>query len=366
MDRPIYLRIAPELRRSAYYVLASAVPLALVGFCVFRFARNESVASAAFFSGLVLIFVPCMTITVPLRWSLRIDKEGIARRRLFRWDLWTWADFSSGRIEKRSHWILFDPQRPWWRRRLQLGFMAPADISRTMKLINAHYRLPAAPKLPAAVVIKYGTFFRRSVRFDSKGIHVQGPNEAREYLWSEVRRVHITRLDPLRRDFSSLEIVLPDREIELTRNRQRNALSSNWRGATEETINEVLERHAPAARIEKDVRGERPARRSDLEKQLATARKIVRNFRRCLLIIVLLVVVSFIWMAVAESVLKALFTAGLLAVFYGPIWWGFQREFRSCCLKLEQQLASFDRTDCSGECPAHEATDEQCTRVRLT
>jgi len=73
MDDPLYLRISPALRRSAYYVLASAVPLAIVAFCVSRFVRGECVASAAAFG--TFFFFACMTMIVPLRWALRIDHE---------------------------------------------------------------------------------------------------------------------------------------------------------------------------------------------------------------------------------------------------------------------------------------------------
>jgi hypothetical protein len=91
MDEPIFLRISPELRRSAYYVLAASVPLALACFWVSEFVGDETPVSRAVRSA--FIFLLSMTMIVPLRWSLRIDDEGIARRLLFRWgDLWTWAE----------------------------------------------------------------------------------------------------------------------------------------------------------------------------------------------------------------------------------------------------------------------------------
>jgi hypothetical protein len=42
VDDPLYLRISPALRRSAYYVLASAVPLAIVAFWVAGFVWSLS------------------------------------------------------------------------------------------------------------------------------------------------------------------------------------------------------------------------------------------------------------------------------------------------------------------------------------
>jgi len=122
MDTPIYLRIMPELRRSAYYVLAAGVPLALVAYWV-----------AADIGKMGFVFLLCMTMIVPIRWALRIDNQGIARRLLFRWDVWTWADFSSGRIEKRHPHTLVDPERPWWRRKLSLEYMAEKKLAKIRK-----------------------------------------------------------------------------------------------------------------------------------------------------------------------------------------------------------------------------------------
>jgi hypothetical protein len=65
-----------------------------------------------------------------LRWKVRIDDRGISRRWLYRWDHWPWDHIASGRIEKRHPHTLYDPSRPWWRRRLSLEILAAADIRR--------------------------------------------------------------------------------------------------------------------------------------------------------------------------------------------------------------------------------------------
>jgi hypothetical protein len=98
----------------------------------------------------------------------------------YRWDLWPWDDLASGRIEKRHPHTLFDPVRPWWRRRLALEFMAPAEIRRAMELVNARYRLPEPPEIPEALDIRYG--FRRRALLDAKGICIHALGEVRPYL----------------------------------------------------------------------------------------------------------------------------------------------------------------------------------------
>ncbi|MGO8744618.1 MAG: hypothetical protein ACLQNE_01390 [Thermoguttaceae bacterium] len=342
MDEPILLRISPERRRCVYYVLASSIPLALVAFWVNELVGNK--APASWVGPSVSVLLLWMAMIVPLRWAMRIDDQGIARRLLFRWgDPWTGADFASGRIEKRYPHMLYDPARPWWRRRLSLDSLAATDIARAMQRINIYYRLPSPPQLPDVLQIKYG--FRRSARLDASGIHLQGAHEFREYLWSDVRRVHITRMDPVRRDFKSLEIALPDRELELKLISTEYGTSPSWRGATAEVVNEFLVRHVPSQRIETDVAGERPARRSDVEKQLAKAKEDRRGPFRCLLIFGPFLVALMIWTAIAESVFKAAFMTALLAIPGVPLFWFVLREHRSRCLKLERQLASFDGVD---------------------
>jgi hypothetical protein len=339
MDQPIYFRISPEMRKCAYYVLASAVPLALVCFCISRFVRNENIVPATLRS--MLPFTLCMTMVVPIRWSLRIDDQGIARRFLFCWDLWPWDIISSGRIEKRHPYTLLDPKRPWWRRKLSFGYMSAKDISRTMELINTYYRLPAAPPLPDELVIKYGNFIRKLARFNAQGILIQG---TKAYLWSEVCRLHITRMDRLRRDFQCLEIVLPDLHVELTLISTQYGTNHNWRGASAEIINEFLERYAPADRIDKDVVGELPAKRIDVEKQLAKAIE-KRRIPRLMLLVMVLCVPIFIWMAIAQSVWKALFVGVWYTAIMLPLYFFCKREIQSHCQKLERQLAVFDQSD---------------------
>jgi Flp pilus assembly protein TadB len=121
--------------------------------------------------------------------------------------------------------------------------------------------------------------------------------------------------------------------------------STSWRGATAEIVNEFLVRHVPGDRIETDVAGERPARRIDVEKQLAKAREDCRGPWRCLLIFGPFLVALMIWTAIAESVFKASFMAVLFAIYCVPLFWFVLRKLRSRCLKLAQQLASFDGMD---------------------
>jgi hypothetical protein len=267
---PYEFRAAREARRGAYYVLAAIPPLAAIGVVVSRYCGLPDAEPIAY---TMLLVVGSLAA---LRWKVRIDEHGISRRWFYRWDFWPWEDLASGRIEKRHPYTLLDPRRPWWRRRLALEFMAPAEIRRAMELVNARYRLPDPPAIPEALDICYG--FRRRALLDAKGICIHERGEVRQYLWNEVIRCHVTRMDPLRRDFKRLELSLPGHEFEFTL--FQNGMNPSWRGATAAVVDEFLKRCIAADRIDVDVDGEKPVKRIDVAKDLERTRKAVRALFR--------------------------------------------------------------------------------------
>jgi hypothetical protein len=97
--QPRIYRMAPELRRSAIYAMVGFALLAVVGYVIHGVVLERDLIGVVVGNG-IFIAVSLARI-VPLRWALRVDGSGIARRWLFRWDQWSWDDFASGRIEKR-------------------------------------------------------------------------------------------------------------------------------------------------------------------------------------------------------------------------------------------------------------------------
>jgi len=340
MSLHAYFRMLPDLRRSAWYVLASSPLLAVVGFCVARFAKNASVAEAALHGGVICV-VPALLAVLPLRWALRLDEWGMARRFLIRWDLWTWADLSSGRIEKRHPHTFYDPRRPWWRNRLSLEWLEHRNLRRALEVVNAHYRLPPPPEVPDAVELRYGNFFRRGARLDAHGLSLHGAQNAAAYGWRDVRWIRFTRMDALRRDFARLEISLPDREIELQVKSQSGA-TPNWKGASAEVVSEIFKRHLPPDRVVEDLAGERPVRRTDAEKELAKARKRCRDLRWVIWGHSSLLLGCLVLVATKGSVWKAAGLGGMLALILVPLYLGGQHIVRARCRELERQLASYE------------------------
>lgn len=306
-----------------------------VVFCfVTAFAQNRGPADIV--AGCLGFALLAAGAAVPLRWKLRVDELGIVRRLLLRWDRWEWADLATGRVLKQHPYTLYDPQRPWWRRKLRLEYMAPADIQEVITAVNTHYKLPAPPEVPDAVTIKYG--IRRSVTFDDDGIHLKIGGRVREYTWRELRSIHVVRIEPLRRDFTNLWIELPDEEIELTLVTHQGGTTPSWRGATAEELNEYLI-HSPAAdRMHVTIAGEPLSRPKHIEFKLRKAEKARRDLLIMVAIFTPMMVVVLVWMAIEDGLFKALLMSAMTALVFGPVFVYFIRQQAEEIEDLRQML----------------------------
>ena len=205
--------MAPEYRRCAIYGMTGCALAAIVVFWlenVLDVVAHPSGATVLY----VILAVTGLALLLPLHWRLRVDGSGIARRGMFRWDVWSWGDFASGRIEKRPSFTFIDPERPWWSNRLNIAPLARPDLQEVIRFINKYYLLPAPPVVSIPLVVEYG--FRRTAEFDHCEIRLKVRGERFSFNWTDVMRLHITRFDPLRRDFTALELELPGHEIKLT------------------------------------------------------------------------------------------------------------------------------------------------------
>jgi hypothetical protein len=289
--------------------------LLMVYYWIARFIQNRGGADIA--AGCLAFLSLAAVMAFPLRWKVRIDRLGVSRRLLFRWELWRWDDFASGRVCKQYPYTLYDPDRPRFRRRLRLGYMASADIQEVISLINECYRLPPSPDLPGTITIKYG--FRRSATFDNQGVHLLFGGTPHEYTWGEIRQVHVTRMDPVRRDFKSIRIVFPDQEIEWKLVTHDGGTSPEWRGAAAEEINEFLFRHVAPDRIDISIAGEPLTKREHIERELRSAQKKARDFAVIMAVFLPLLAGLLIWMAIDDGVFKAALMAGIFATGPGSV-----------------------------------------------
>ncbi|MEM7391840.1 MAG: hypothetical protein AAF492_05780 [Verrucomicrobiota bacterium] len=305
---------------------------------VARNIQNRGVGDIALGCSFFVVFAALMGLS--LRWKLRVDENGLSRR-LIRWDLWTWSALESGRIRKLYPYTLFDPERPWWRRRLGLGSMDAGELQDVIAAVNTRYKLPSSPDTPDTLTIQYG--YRRTVELHRKGVQLTIRDRRREFLWPDVREVHLLRMDPLRRDFESLVILLPDQEVELRLLTHQGGTSPSWRGATAEVVNQFLFKFVPAGRIHISLAGQPLTKPEQIERKLREARKRVREIRIMIAIFLPMLVGLLVLMALDSGVLKAIVMGAMLLVLAGPVIFFSSRTERKNIVKLKESLSKLER-----------------------
>ena len=337
---PLLLRAPADIRRAFSWFAYASLPIGVLAFASVYYLQHRGFWDALVGSALIALLFFLLGLW-PQRWAVRVDSQGVATRRFFGWKCLSWADIASGRIEKRLYHVLYDPQKPFWRRELELG-LAGKETRRAMEVINRYYVLPPPPDLPEQLKIRYG--FRRVAVLDAQGIHLRRKGELREYTWRDVKRLHITRPDSVRRDFSRLELYLPDETIELqglsgAKGKSSRLLSTNVRC---DLVDTFLRKHVPEVRTDCDVSEERPAQRGDLERQIAKIQKDWRNRDRDMCVIGLLLLGMMGWMAITRSIIGALIMTALTAGYLVPLYLVSRRTVHARIKELECQLASFD------------------------
>jgi hypothetical protein len=140
-----FFRVAPEVPRFIVYgVLGVFLPSAII----LRWWINDfALGNPVWIDYLcVLVFISLIAaLALMARWRLRVDGSGIARRRLFRWDLWPWEAFENGLIQKDDNLFTYKwPDRPWWRRRLTFAFLGEAECDALWKASQRFCRPPLA------------------------------------------------------------------------------------------------------------------------------------------------------------------------------------------------------------------------------
>lgn len=356
MEPAIY-RIAPQYRRSAIYLLVSIPIVTAVGIYSGIYATDmlhQSLPEEARFSFVMppALLVFFLVLILPsMLWSLRMDDRGISRRRWWGWDLWSWDDLASGKIQKHHPFTLVDPLRPWWRRKLNLDCMGDDDIQQVIRGINLRYRLPPPPQVAESLDIKYG--FLRSAKLDALGIHVTTYGKTHQYAWDDVERLRITRMEPLRRNFKSIALSLPNCVIKLNLVEKQDKASHLWRGATAEEINEFLLAHVPEDIIDIDIFGQRPSKSIDVEEELKQCKDNNWGYRLFIWFISLLLIFLFIMTAADNGVINALAATAAFSVLVAPFylfWFAQKKEHRRRTKKLETWLAELQTLEAKTGC----------------
>ncbi len=142
-DFPTFVyRPDPMLRRMAIFYGLIAFPWILGVFAFFdQYIRlqapgagDPSQIPAIAICGLMII-VP--TLLLLWRSKIRIDAEGIWRRRFIRWDLWPWDAILGGKIREMALFDgLINTEKPMYWRYLNLSFLSQADRLSFLEVIR--------------------------------------------------------------------------------------------------------------------------------------------------------------------------------------------------------------------------------------
>ena len=218
-------RIASEYRRCAWYVVIGFLLVAAVVYWLRvqnlappQRRPQDLVVPFCFFSAFALGL-----LTIVYQWRLRIDAEGIARRRLGCWDCWKWEEFETGQVQRVASRFAA-PSHPFWRRQLSLEFLAEPDRKFVLEICK-HYFRPALEVLPTRLELRYR--FRAQCHFDEEGVSIREGKANIVAPWTEVTEIRLVSFDHWSPGIRKLEISLPNRLIVLEHARVTGFVSSH-------------------------------------------------------------------------------------------------------------------------------------------
>jgi hypothetical protein len=345
-DQPLVAPLAPEYRRCAVYLLFAIALIAWNARWVNDLRPPEKQLDLRF--GLGVLAALAVGAVCILRWRLRVDGRGIARRRLVARHLYPWEEFASGRVREGIDSSTYEfPERYPWDRKLSIALVAEDDRSAIKEIIRRVLVRPPEPEVPLELCFRFSV--RKTARFGQEGLAIGPRGKEVFYHWAEVRAVRIRRFERDRRDFSSLELEFRDQTVSLRVINQHGRANRSWFGFRGEpapepaTIMAVLQQYVPRDRILVTSLSEPPLSMSEWEdrlkileqkgKELITLKRIFWSIGAILLIICL-------WDSSQGWINVAVFLV-LCAVQFGLLWAVLryiEADFRATVEELESQM----------------------------
>lgn len=191
VEEPLTVGLRSEYRRCSLYVV--------VGFTLVTVLVAVLPPQRAWWP-LGLILGPCVLLWLYVQsWRLRIDRVGLARRRLGVWSTWTWSQFADGTVKATDSPLSFRcAARPWWDRWLHLEFV-DADVAvRVARFCRSLMPVPMAESgaatavsAPTEATIGFGVF--RRLRLTAQGIELTDRRETRQHDWDAVLTFRLIR-----------------------------------------------------------------------------------------------------------------------------------------------------------------------------
>ncbi len=330
-DAQIY-RLKAEYRRCGIYVWLGSIACFALALAVAPIVQQgpkpgPPPAEMTVIMGLLVVTASVFCLIL-WKWRLRVDREGIARRRLRRWHVWPWEAFRSGAVKQgRSIGYYLWSEAAWTWRGLLLELIEEADAKEVDALIKKIWVAPAQEELPEEVRFRV---LLTKVCLDAQGLAIRRGHTERCYPWKDIDRIVITRLEHDRGDFLRLIIELPEKPLELFLHQG----NPNWSGAEATLIARWLTTHAPPERVLEVARTGSPRSIAEAEYQLATCERDQRKFRLGKRWIVALALVPFA--AALAKPMMLIFAGGYSLLFYA--YWRLCDEHQERSRKREREL----------------------------
>ncbi|MEX2120939.1 MAG: hypothetical protein WD847_15215 [Pirellulales bacterium] len=312
---------------------------------------------AAMAAGALLMVVAVLISTLVFRWRLRVDDQGIARRRLLRWDVWPWEAFRDGRVCKghlldsyawgtRSPLLYYLTHRFINHRELCFGLIAESEQRWLVEICREMYREPPEPEPLNEALLHWWP--GRTMKLNGAGIEfTRGKNKTISYPWSDVAEVRIDRLKHDRRDFQKLSMTLPDRKVRLFVNDGQ----TQWRGPQPEAILALVCRHIAPHRVLLVGRHGAPRSLREATVRLEEARRRARDLRVFRLIVMVLLAILILVLALPPepaNLARAVFGGGMFGIMFVPLLRMLDKQARTSVAELEtwcQQAISEQKAD---------------------
>jgi hypothetical protein len=224
-----------------------------------------------FFVEALLLFAAVAFCIFLFRWRLRVDFRGVARRRLWHWDVWPWEAFEDGRIRRANGRYRFVcPTKPIWNRMLVFEFLSEANrefVYEVCRRICGPEELIPARALPDELAIRYSPW--NTMRLTPDGITLGSGRGKRCFAWQDVSELRFIRLEHDRALFGHVEIELDGLAIELRQHEGR----PTWRGADRGTLQQFLLRYVPADRTRTYAIHDEPRSIPEIDYRMQTEEK---------------------------------------------------------------------------------------------
>ncbi len=334
-----------EYRRSAVYVLAAMLLIPLIGWWLRDLMPARDPKPSWVLLGLwsVMALGPLGV----LRWRMRVDEFGISRRWFVRWDLWSWQAFEEGRVldvEDSSSTFLL-PEKGPWARKLTIGLIEEPECEQVLAMID-RVRTRSDLTLPQDLRLRCG--LRQHVFIEPGSFLVRYRGEETRYAWNDVKILRIRRRDRRRRDFNTLDLVLPDRIIRFTVRHQQGQTIRSWSGfdgaatPSAEVLAAMLERCIASDRVQVTALDQAPLTIAEWEDQRLTLARQGYELKLFLRVIAAVGAVLSAWILVElyrdfSSGIRLLIMSHVLVLIWA-VAYAFERNHRRAVAELDSHV----------------------------